>query len=185
VGLPSVLFLGRSNVGKSSLINRLLGIRDLARTSSRPGRTRSVDFYRVNEALHFVDLPGYGYAAVPQHVRRSWASMVESFLERSRERAVLAILIVDARRGLTPLDRLMRGWLEARAIPYVVAATKSDKLSGATRLPATRRIRRDLGEEGPEPIPVSARTGAGIGRIWRHLDEALQGIRSGARPGSG
>jgi len=174
---PSVLFLGRSNVGKSSLINRLLGVRGLARTSSTPGRTQSVNFYRINERFHFVDLPGYGHANAPRSVRESWASMVEGFLERCRDRVALAILLVDARHGATKLDRVMHEWLEAQEIPYLVAATKSDKLSGNGRASARRALVRDLSGDSlvVPPILTSALTGLGVRQIWRHLDRALDG----------
>jgi len=172
---PDVVFLGRSNVGKSSLINRLLGTRGLARTSSTPGRTQSVNFYRVNEAFWFVDLPGYGYAKVPAKVRRTWEPMVEGFLDRHRERMAIAIVIVDARHGATELDLIMKRWLEDRRIRHVVAATKSDKLSGNDRTKALRGLRGALaGEQDPaDPVVVSAVTGLGIAELWRHVDQAL------------
>jgi GTP-binding protein len=173
-----VVFLGRSNVGKSSLINSLLGARGLARVSRQPGRTQSVNFFRVNDAFYFVDLPGYGYARVPERIRRRWASTVEGFLARFRRRIVLAIMVIDARRGLTDLDRLMRDWLEAGTIPYVAAATKADKLSGPARVAAERRLREELTASAVAPILASARTGRGIAGIWRHLDEALEGRRA-------
>jgi GTP-binding protein len=172
---PEVVFLGRSNVGKSSLINRLLGTKGLAKTSSRPGRTQSVNFYRINDAFNFVDLPGYGYAKVPQAVRRSWRPMVEGFLERRRQRIALALLVVDARREPTELDGTMRDWLEAGEIPYVVAATKADKLSGNGRAKAARALRKGLaGAAVVEPLLVSAQSGLGMRELWRHLDEALE-----------
>lgn len=172
---PSVVFLGRSNVGKSSLINRLLGVRDLARTSSRPGRTQSVNFYRVNEAFHFVDLPGYGHAGVPGSVRETWAPMVEGFLERWLTRVALAILLVDARHGATRLDGVMRQWLEGNGVRYLVAATKSDKLSGVSRTTARRGLEQELAGSklAMGPILTSAKTGLGIREMWRHLDTAL------------
>ena len=182
---PDVVFLGRSNVGKSSLINRLLGVRSMARTSTQPGRTQSVNFYQVNESFHFVDLPGYGYAKVPEKVRRSWGPMAEGFLDRRANRIALAILLVDARRETNDLDHLMLGWLEDREIPYVVVATKSDKLSGNARAAAAQQLREELGGSslGVGPIPVSARTGLGIREIWRHLDRALS--RDADRQGAG
>ena len=169
------MFLGRSNVGKSSLINRLLGVRGLARTSAKPGRTQSVNFYRVNETFHFVDLPGYGHSGAPQRVRESWGPMVEGFLERHRERVVLAMLLIDARHGATELDGVMREWLEQTGIRYLVAATKSDKLSGNTRATARRDLERDLDGStlAAGPVMTSARTGLGIREIWKHLDRAL------------
>ncbi len=163
-----VVFLGRSNVGKSSLINRLLGVRGLARTSSTPGRTQSVNFYRINERYWFVDLPGYGYARAPEAVRRSWGPMVEGFLERRRGRIAIAILVLDARREPTELDGVMRDWLEARGIRYVAAVTKADKLSGNGRARALRRA-------PAEAVLVSATTGMGVQELWRHLDHALDG----------
>ena len=179
---PDVVFLGRSNVGKSSLINRLLGVKGLARTSSRPGRTQTVNFYRVNESCWFIDLPGYGYAKVPEAVRRSWAPMVESFLERRAERIALALLIIDARHESSELDRVMRDWLEARKLSYVVAATKSDKLSGNQRALAERRLRDEFaGRHGAGPVLVSATTGTGVREIWRHLDQALERPRGRQR----
>lgn len=176
-GSPRVLFLGRSNVGKSSLINRLLGVRGLARTSSTPGRTQSVNFYKVNEKFHFVDLPGYGHANAPRSVRESWASMVEGFLERCRDRVALAILLVDARHGATKLDHVMHEWLEAQEIPYLVTATKSDKLSGNGRASARRTLEKDLSGDSLVALPIltSAVTGLGVREIWSHLDGALGG----------
>jgi GTP-binding protein len=171
---PDVVFLGRSNVGKSSLINRLLGVKGLARTSSQPGRTQSVNFYRINDACHFVDLPGYGYARVPEVVRRAWGPMVEGFLERRGERIALAFLVVDARHEPTRLDATMREWLEAHELPYLVAATKSDKLSGNGRARAMRAVREKLqGTPVAGPVLVSAQTGLGIRELWRYLDRAL------------
>lgn len=179
---PIVAFLGRSNVGKSSMINRLLGVKDLARTSSTPGRTQSVNFYRINDAYWFVDLPGYGYARVPEAVRKTWGPRIESFLERHRSRIAVALVLVDLRHGATELDLIMSDWLEARGIPYVVAATKADKLSGNERTRAAAELRRALAAEGKaaEPVAVSSKTGAGLGEIWTRLDAAL-----GARPGRG
>ncbi len=172
---PDVVFLGRSNVGKSSLINRLLGVKNLARTSSRPGRTQSVNFYRVNESWFFVDLPGYGWARVPESVRRSWKPMVEGYLDRRRRRIALALLIVDSRQTATQLDLTMKGWLEAKEIKYVVAATKSDKLSASGRARQDRALCEEFGASTvcERPILVSAQTTRGVGELWRNVDTAL------------
>ena len=174
---PHVVFLGRSNVGKSSLINRLLGVKNLARTSSRPGRTQSVNFYRINESWFFVDLPGYGWARVPESVRRSWKPMVEGYLDRRRLRIALALLIVDARHAATELDLTMKQWLEAKEIEYVVVATKSDKLSASARARQERALGEEFGASTVcgKPIVVSAQTSRGIGQLWRNVDTALDG----------
>jgi GTP-binding protein len=169
---PDVVFVGRSNVGKSSLINRMLGTKNLARTSSRPGRTQSVNFYRVNESCYFVDLPGYGWAKVPEAVRRSWKPMVESYLDRRRERLALALLVVDARHGTTELDLTMHAWLGGERIPYLVAATKSDKLNASGRARSERTMLAGFGAAA-RPVLVSVRSGAGIRELWRHVDAAL------------
>jgi GTP-binding protein len=166
------VFLGRSNVGKSSLINRLLGTRGLARTSSTPGRTQSVNFYRVNEAFWFVDLPGYGFAKVPPAVQRTWRGMIEGVLERRRDRIAAGVLLVDARHAPTELDRVMRDWLEERGLFHLVAVTKADKLSGNGRAAA---VKAAAGALGGEPILASATTGLGMKEIWKRLDQALAG----------
>lgn len=166
-----MVFLGRSNVGKSSMINRLLGTKGLARTSSTPGRTQSVNFYRVNDRFWFVDLPGYGYAKVPESVRRTWRPMIEGFLGRHGERIALAVVLVDARREPTDLDRLMRDWLVDRAIPHLVVATKADKLSGNGRAATAKLLKAVFGDG---VVVASAETGAGGREIWRAIDDALE-----------
>jgi len=176
-----VVFLGRSNVGKSSLINGLLGAKGLARTSNTPGRTQTVNFYRVNRVHFFVDLPGYGYARAPKSVRQTWGPMVEGFLERRREAIALAIVLVDARHEVSELDRTMLTWLVDRDIPRIVAAVKADKLSGNDRSKAERALRLAFptAKDGVPPFLVSAVTGLGIKELWRHVDEALAAHREG------
>jgi len=176
---PDVVFIGRSNVGKSSLINRLLGQKKLARTSSSPGRTQTVNFYRINDTTWFVDLPGYGWARVPEAIRRSWKPMVEGYLERRRERLALALLIVDSRHEASDLDLNMHGWLETEAIPYLVAATKTDKLNAKGKSRARRAMDEGFGTSGVAggPVMVSVRSGEGIREVWRHVDAALAAWR--------
>ena len=172
---PDLVFLGRSNVGKSSLINRLLKTKGLARTSSRPGRTQSVNFYRVNEKVWFVDLPGYGWAKVPEAIRRAWKPMVDGYLERRRERIALAFLIIDSRHAASELDLSMQAWLEEAQVPYLIAATKSDKLKSRERSRSERGLRGSYGglpEEGG-PFLISSETGDGVRGLWRHMDAAL------------
>jgi GTP-binding protein len=168
---PDVLFLGRSNVGKSSLINKLLGSRGLARTSSTPGRTQSVNFYRINDAVWFVDLPGYGFAKVPVAVQRTWEGMIEGVLRRRRRRIACGVLLVDARHAPSELDCTMRDWLRDFGLDPVIAVTKADKLSGNGRSGALRAAQSAL---GGEPILASAVTGLGIKEIWTRLDAALE-----------
>ena len=169
---PDIVFLGRSNVGKSSLINRLLSSRGLARTSSTPGRTQSVNFYRVNDALWFVDLPGYGFSKVPVAVRRTWEGMIEGVLRRRQERIVSGVLLLDARHPPSELDCTMREWLREFGLEPVIAVTKADKLSGNGRAAARRAAQEAL---GGEPILASSVTGLGIKEIWARLDLALRG----------
>ncbi len=178
-----VVFLGRSNVGKSSLINGLLGVKGLARTSSTPGRTQTVNFYSVNRAHYFVDLPGYGYARAPKSVREQWGPMVESFLERRRTAIALAIVLVDARHEPSDLDRTMLTWLVERDIPRIVVGVKSDKLSGNDRSNADRRLGRALAtaDDGVAPFLVSAVTGFGMKQLWHHVDAALAAHRDSNR----
>ncbi|HMU35100.1 MAG TPA: ribosome biogenesis GTP-binding protein YihA/YsxC, partial [Pyrinomonadaceae bacterium] len=125
---PEIAFLGRSNVGKSSLINSLLTRRGLARTSSSPGRTQSINFFLINDAFYFADLPGYGYAKVSKAMRADWGKMAEDYL-RDREQLVLCVHLVDSRHEPTALDKQLNEWLVVNERPFVVAATKTDKLS--------------------------------------------------------
>ena len=174
-----VVFLGRSNVGKSSLINGLLGVKGLARTSSTPGRTQTVNFYGINDAYFFVDLPGYGWARAPKAVREAWGPMVEGFLNRRREAIALAIVLIDARHDATAADRQMLDWLVDRDIPRLVVGVKADKLSGNRRASAARALREAFptADGGVAPFLTSAETALGIKELWRHVDEALAAHR--------
>lgn len=171
-----VVFLGRSNVGKSSLINILLGEKKLARTSSTPGRTQSVNFYRINDTFWFVDLPGYGFAKVPREVQDAWGPMVEGFLQRRSREIALAVLLVDARHDPTGLDRTMGRWLETNDIPFLVVGTKADKLSGNGRSRSMNSIRTAFGDGSlaTGTVLASSRNGLGTREIWKHLDQALE-----------
>jgi GTP-binding protein len=177
-GRPQVAFAGRSNVGKSSLLNRLLGRKALARTSSTPGRTRAVNYFLVNDRVWFVDLPGYGFAKAGKDERQRWAELVQGYLERSSE-VVQVVLLVDAKVGATPLDAQAFGYLAGFGAPLTVVATKADKVVRGRRGAMVADIRRALGLPEPEAggtvpvVPVSARTGDGVRELWRALDGRL------------
>ena len=178
-GLPEIAFLGRSNVGKSSLINSLLGVKGLARTSSTPGRTQALNFFLINRSFYFVDLPGYGFARVPRGVRESWGKIVTDYLAK-REPLVLSIHIVDSRHEPTKLDLQLREWLAAYAKPLLTVATKSDKLSQNELQRNLRHARATLGAAGgpEEVVAYSAVTGRGRGEIWRAVEGALNDSHS-------
>lgn len=167
--LPEIAFAGRSNVGKSSLINTLVGMPGLARTSRTPGRTRLLNWFRVvpprGGAVHLVDLPGYGYARVPNEMRASWRPLIEAFL---RDRPVLRglVLLVDARRGAEDEERDLLDWLRASGVSPLVVVTKADKLSKNKRKPVALAVQKDLGLERPA-ILFSSLDGEGIEPLWR------------------
>ena len=173
-GVPEVAFLGRSNVGKSSLINSLLGVRSLARTSRTPGRTRVLNFFLINKRFHFVDLPGYGYARVPEAVRSAWGEIVTNYLAK-RSALVLSIHLVDSRHEPTKLDQQLNEWLRHQDKPFLTVATKADKLSQNELRRSIERTQKAFSapEAGGEVIPYSAVTGRGRDRVWRAIEEAL------------
>jgi GTP-binding protein len=125
--LREVVFIGRSNVGKSSLLNKVCNKKNLARSSSTPGKTREINYYIINNGFYFVDLPGYGYAKVPEQMKAGWKRLIEDFLKRE-EKIGLALQLIDSRQEPTPLDLMMMDWLEYYEIPYLLVLTKSDKL---------------------------------------------------------
>jgi len=179
-GLPEVAFLGRSNVGKSSLINRLLG-RSLARTSRTPGRTQQAHFYSVNDAVLFVDLPGYGYARVPAKVKAELAGIIETYLTARRPLAV-AVLIVDARHEPSDLDLEMSRWLGGEGLPFQIVSTKMDKLSNNQRHASLSRTRRLSGRE--DIIPFSSQTGEGKRELWQAIDNRIASLRTTGTAGT-
>jgi GTP-binding protein len=159
--LPEVALAGRSNVGKSSLLNKLINRKRLARTSNTPGRTRLINFFLVNGSFHLVDLPGYGYARVPVGERDSWRKMIESYL-KTRPHLKGVLLLVDSRHPPTAMDLQMYDWLKFRGLPAAVAATKADKLSRFRLSQSLKVIRAELAlAEGDALIPFSAETGQG------------------------
>jgi GTP-binding protein len=167
-GMKEVAFLGRSNVGKSSLINKLCSRKSLARQSSDPGKTRELNYYLINKEFYFVDLPGYGYAKVPEQVRSSWGKLIEQYL-KSRTQLSLVVQLVDARHEPTELDMLMVGWLDYYAIPFLVALTKADKLpvSKMPRYIDAAKERFAGFEQCRDVVPFSALTGTGKSNLVR------------------
>ncbi|HTP80802.1 MAG TPA: ribosome biogenesis GTP-binding protein YihA/YsxC [Bacteroidota bacterium] len=125
--LREVLYIGRSNVGKSSLLNKMCNKRGLARSSATPGKTREINYYIINNSFYFVDLPGYGYAKVPEQMRAGWKKLIEDFLKRGGPIS-LAMQLIDSRQEPTPLDLMMMDWLEYYEVPYLLVLTKADKL---------------------------------------------------------
>jgi len=171
--LPEISFLGRSNVGKSSLINNLIGRKNLARTSSTPGKTQGLYFYLLNGKLCFVDLPGYGYAKVSKKEQQRWAPIIEEYLE-SRGNLFGCVHLVDCRHEPSENDLMMNEWLRMHSIPRVTVATKADKLSRSALLRQIKGIRNslDLFEE-ETLLPFSARTGDGREQLWKSITAML------------
>lgn len=171
--LPEVAFAGRSNVGKSSLINTLVKHKGLARTSNTPGRTQEINFFTVNDRIGLVDLPGYGYAKVPEKIRRQWGPMLETYL-RERSSLKLVVLILDCRRDPSGEDLQLLDWLRHYRIPCLPVVTKTDKLS-RNQLNARRRaIAASLGISPPEGLLCfSALSGAGKEALWREIERGL------------
>lgn len=170
-GLPEIAFLGRSNVGKSSLINSLLQRKGLARTSNTPGRTQSINFFLINESFYFVDLPGYGYARVSKTMRSDWGKMAEEYLAERRELR-LSIQLIDSRHNPTPLDLQLNEWLKFYAKYHIVVATKADKLSNNQLNKILRQTEAALSES--KVIAYSSVTGKGKDALWREIEDALK-----------
>jgi GTP-binding protein len=167
---PEVAFLGRSNVGKSSLINSLLGRRGLARTSNTPGRTQSINFFLINDEFYFADLPGYGYAKVSKTMRSDWGKMAEEYLaERGELR--LCIELVDARHEPTKLDQQLNEWLGHYEKPHIIVATKSDKLSRTELQKSLKVIRQTFA--GSDVLAYSSQTAAGRNELWSRILAAV------------
>ncbi len=165
---PEVAFAGRSNVGKSSLINTLVNRKGLARTSAAPGKTQSINFYLVNGSFCLVDLPGYGYAKIPKKVRKKWSPLIEQYC-RSRVNLCGVVVIIDARLGPTPLDISLIAWLKALSHHSIFILTKSDKLSKNKVTKALYQTARALSVNPDQIGPFSSQTGEGKKRLWQEI----------------
>jgi GTP-binding protein len=170
--LPEIAFAGRSNVGKSSLINVLVNRKSLVRTSSTPGRTQLINFFAVNEQFSLVDLPGYGYAKVPLAVKREWGPMIEAYLS-GRPNLAGVVLIFDIRRTPVAEDRQMLDWLRAYGITPVLVVTKCDKVSRNERARQAAVIAQSLGVERSELTFFSTLTREGKDEIWQRIESLL------------
>ena len=167
---PQIVFSGRSNVGKSSLINKMLRRNGLARTSSTPGRTRAVNYFLINERFYFVDLPGFGYAKAAKKEREAWARLIDSYLQSSADR-ILVVLLVDAKIEGSPLDAQAVEYFDSLDLPLVVAATKIDRISRNKRVRCLNGIAKTLGlTDGVSVVPVSAHTGEGLDDLWKTFE---------------
>lgn len=171
-GMPEIALVGKSNVGKSSLINRLTANAKLARTSSEPGKTRLINLYAINESFFLVDLPGYGFAKAPRDEKQRWSRMIEGYLSGSQHLCA-ALMLVDIRHTPTAEDGMMISYLRHYDIPFMVVATKADKVSGAKRAPAIVSICRALQVQPWQVIPFSSENGFGMDKLVSHIGQTL------------
>ncbi|MES0363178.1 MAG: ribosome biogenesis GTP-binding protein YihA/YsxC [Desulfobacteria bacterium] len=180
---PEIAFAGRSNVGKSSLMNTLLGRKKLVKTSSTPGRTQTINFFSINDRFYFVDLPGYGYAKVPKAVQKSWGPMVENYLKtrRAGEQTVpeasqglcAVVVILDIRRLPNQGDHDLLAWLAHYEVPALVVLTKVDKLKKNQQSKQRSAIARELSTDPSSLILVSGTTGLGKQELWKAIESRL------------
>ena len=170
--LPEIAFAGRSNVGKSTLINSLLNRKKLVKTSSTPGKTQLINFFKINDAFHFVDLTGYGFAKVPENVRQQWQRLIEAYLQE-RECLRNVVLIVDSRHGPTAQDRQLKEWLDYYERPVLIVASKIDKLKRGQIQKHLKQIRQDLSLE-KTPLAHSSLEKGRREDIWKNLVPSIE-----------
>jgi GTP-binding protein len=174
--LPEIAFVGRSNVGKSSLINCLVNIKNFARVSKQPGKTQTINFFQIDDAFYLVDLPGYGYAKRSKKQLSEWGKSIEDYLLNSRELAVLYVLI-DSKVGVKAVDQQLLEWLRFNHIPFEIVATKVDRIPKSARVKQEKLIKRELNL--PDTIPLmffSAKTRQGRGEMKQHLSKVLSTV---------
>ena len=169
--LPEIAFAGKSNVGKSSLINVLMNRKSLARTSSQPGKTQTINFYNINDVMYLVDLPGYGYAKVPESERKKWGRMIENYLHGSRQLKAV-FLLTDIRHKPSANDKTMYDWIVYQGYRPIIIATKLDKLKRSQVRKCVKEVKEGLGLADTDIlIPFSAVTRQGREEIWERMDE--------------
>jgi len=171
-GRPQFAFVGRSNVGKSTLINALLRRKNIARVSQTPGKTQAVHYFLLNEKVHLVDLPGYGYAKVSKAMRAEWGSLMKSYFE-SAEALRLFFVLLDCRRTPSDDDRIMFDLVSSVGVPTQIVLTKADKLSRGALAQARAKIAKQLELDAELVIPFSGETRLGVEKVWREIDQAL------------
>lgn len=172
--LPEIAFAGKSNVGKSSLINALMNRKSLARTSAQPGKTQTINFYNINEAMYLVDLPGYGYAKASESEKQKWGEMIENYLHTSKQlRAVF--LLIDVRHAPSANDKMMYDWMVYQGFDPIIIATKLDKIKRSQIQKQVKLVREGLGMEKESIlIPFSAQTKQGREEIWDLMDSIVE-----------
>lgn len=180
-GYPEIVMAGRSNVGKSSLINSLCARRQLARTSAQPGKTQTINFFEINGQIYLVDLPGYGYAGASKVKRREWGEFIVNYL-RNRDRLALILHLIDLRHEPMKNDMEAAEWLTGLNIPYAIVGTKADKISRGRRSAHIAAIRKVL--KLPADVPAllySSETGEGRDELWRHVNNVLAGKQAAGK----
>jgi GTP-binding protein len=171
---PELAFVGRSNVGKSSLINSLLNRKKLVKTSQTPGKTQEINFFKINNDFIFADLPGYGFAKVPKVVQKRWKKMIEDYLLK-RETLLAVIFIIDMRRNPSPLDLDLKTWLETNGIEYLLIATKMDKLSQSEATKQIKKLNVAYFNEGKDKLLVySSKSGRGRKELWQKIINRIE-----------
>ena len=170
---PEVAFVGRSNVGKSSAINTLLGRKKAARVSGQPGRTQLINCFKINEKIRFVDLPGYGFAKVPLAVKRKWGQMIENYL-LNRNDLKLVVILVDVRHSIQEMDIQMVDVVRHYNIPFVIVATKADKLKRNALNKQVKKLKEGFGAKGSEFKVFSSLNGQGYDQVWTKIEQACE-----------
>ena len=171
---PELAFVGRSNVGKSSLINSLLNRKKLVKTSQTPGKTQEINFFKINNDFVFADLPGYGFSKVPQSVQKRWKKMIEDYLLR-RETLLAVIFIIDLRRSPSPLDLDLQRWLEAFGVEYLLVGTKVDKLSQSEAKKQVKKLNvAYFNKDGDKLLAYSSKSSRGRKELWGKIATRIE-----------